>query len=167
MNNSKRPILKIPLSLPEKALQLICLLNALSMPVYLFVKWHDMPARIPKHFDFSGNVDSWGGRGSLIFLPVVVLLLYGLLTILERFPHVFNYTCEITEDNARFQYQNARLMMLSLKTLLVLLFTYIEWRMTEVALGGAKSLGIWFLPVILVLIACVLIFFIMRMQKNK
>ena len=37
--------------------------------VYLATIWNNMPGQIPTHFNLEGNVDSWSGKTTLLFLP--------------------------------------------------------------------------------------------------
>jgi uncharacterized membrane protein len=37
--------------------------------VYLATIWNDLPDRVPTHFNLAGNVDTWSGKTTLIFLP--------------------------------------------------------------------------------------------------
>ena len=74
------------------------------------------------------------------------------LTILNRYPHIFNYPVEITEQNAVRQYEIARSLLCALKAEIVWIFTYIEWRTIQVASDQAVGLSPLFLPILLVLI---------------
>ena len=110
---------------------------------------------------------AWGGKGSLQILPFVVLGLYVLLTVVGRFPHTFNYLIEITEHNARYQYQNARTMMSWLKVDLTIVFGYIQWKTVQVALGRATGLGAGFVLIFLVVLFGTIGYYIYRMVKRK
>lgn len=53
--------------------------------------------------------------------------MYLFLTILNRYPHKFNYPFNITEQNAVAQYRIARLMVQTLKLEVIWIFVYIQW----------------------------------------
>lgn len=167
MNVIKRPILKIPLSILEKVLEICSLAGMLAIFLNLFMVWGSVPNKIPTHFGPSGQADAWGGKGSLLFLPILVIAMYTLLTVIGRFPHIYNYLCEITENNARFQYQNARTMMVWLKTEIIFIFGYIEWKTVQVALGKTSGLGIGFLPVFLIVVFGTIGVYTYRMVRHK
>lgn len=161
-----RPKLKLPLSPVEKVIQVISVVGLTGIIIMLFTSWPSMPDKIPNHFGPSGKVDSWGGKGILFLLPIIMIFMYGLLTIIERIPHLYNYMCEITEENAEFQYRNARMMLTLLKTEIIFLFGYIEWQMMSTGLGKSRGLGIGFLPVYLLILFGTVGFFIYRMVKH-
>lgn len=163
----KRIKLNIPLSALEKALETVSLFTVLAMLVVQFLLWKEIPDKIPTHFGASGLPDAWGGKGSLLFVPIVEIFLYILLTLVGKLPHTFNYIVEITEKNARFQYQNARTMISWLKAELVIVFGYIQWRTIQVGLGHATGLGAGFLLVFLLFLFGTIGIYIYRMTRNK
>ena len=108
---NKRPVMTLPLTNLEKVLELLSGMGVLFNLVLVIIAWGTVPDRIPTHFDPSGLPDSWGGKESLILLPMAVIFLYSLLTVVSRFPHTFNYPWKITEENAKAQYLNARYLL--------------------------------------------------------
>jgi uncharacterized membrane protein len=149
----KRPVLDIPLSSMEIIIEITAVLG-MFFSIYIIIQsWAILPNTIPTHFGPSGKPDGWGGKESLLLLPGLgILLIYVPMTILNRFPHIFNYLRPITEQNARVQYYYARLFMSCLKVEIVWLFAYMSWRTVETALGKAEGMGLWSLPMILILI---------------
>lgn len=161
----KRPIHKIPYSGTEKIMELIGLIGILINIILLIKYWPSLPSTIPTHFGFSGKPDSFGGKGTLFIMPIILLVLYFGLTILSRFPHVYNYLTPITENNAKVQYHIARKMMVCLKAEVVFTFTYIEWNTIMAALGNVKGLGLIFLPVTMIIIFGTIGYYIYRSIK--
>jgi uncharacterized membrane protein len=54
--------------------------------VALAIYWNDLPARIPTHWDFRGQIDGWGAKTPAIFIiPFTALALNALLHILPWF----------------------------------------------------------------------------------
>jgi hypothetical protein len=75
---------------------------------------------------------------------------YIILTVGLRFPHIFNYPFEITEENAERKYRNATQMVRVIKTFLVIIFGYLTYATIKNGLGEMQGLGIWFTPTTLV-----------------
>lgn len=163
----KRVKLDIPLSNLEKALETVSLFTVIAVLAVQFILWKDIPNNIPTHFGPSGTPDAWGGKGSLIMLPFVEIGLYILLTVVGKFPHAYNYIVEITEQNARYQYQNARTLISWLKADLVIVFGYIQYKTIQVALGRASGLGAGFVLVFLLVLFGTVGYYIVRMLKRK
>ena len=104
----------------------------------------------------------------MIILPVISLMMWIGMTILERFPHVYNYP-KLTKNNARAQYLNARLMINVLKNGIVLSFSYFTWKSIQIAFGNHDSLGVWSMPIFLLLIFGSMGYFFVksfRLSKN-
>jgi hypothetical protein len=150
---SKRPIIhEVPYTSTEVALEVIAMAGLLLICALTLLFWASLPAVIPTHFDFSGVPDAWGGKESLLIFPVMSLALYGLLTLVNRYPHKFNYLWPITAQNAPDQYRLAHALLVWLKLEVVLLFAYLEWLTLQTALGQTAGLGLLFLPLTLLAI---------------
>jgi len=54
--------------------QLTRMLAALCLFVTLLVL-RELPAQIPAHYDFAGNITRWGSKYELLILPVILLLI--------------------------------------------------------------------------------------------
>ena len=158
---TKRPILNLKITLLELLLNVITLAAFVGMLVYLISSWTIIPSEIPAHYNAAGEVDRWGGKGEILILPIIGLLMWIGMTVLEKFPHVYNYI-HLTKENARAQYLNGRLLINVLKNEIVLLFSYITWKSVQVAVGEHDSLGVWFLPVFLLIIFGSTVYFIVK-----
>ena len=158
---TKRPILNLKITPLELLLNVITLAVFVGTIVYLISSWTIIPSEIPAHYNAAGEVDRWGGKGEILILPIIGLLMWIGMTILEKYPHVYNYV-NLTKENARAQYLNGRLLINVLKNEIVLLFSYITWKGIQVAIGQHDSLGVWLLPVFLLIIFCSTGYFIVK-----
>ncbi|OAS14601.1 DUF1648 domain-containing protein [Paenibacillus oryzisoli] len=162
-----RPVIQLAKSRIETVLDVISLLAFLGMIAYVAYEWHDMPERIPMHFNGKGEIDGWGNKMSLIAVPCIGVIIYVGLTLLSKVPHVYNYPSQITSQNARGQYQNARLLINSMKTIILILFAFIEWSIIQSAKEGTAELNLWVLGFILLILFGTIIFFIIRSKQLK
>ncbi|OCT13079.1 hypothetical protein A8709_20215 [Paenibacillus pectinilyticus] len=160
-------MIQLPRTKTETALDAICLLVIISMIAYAAYEWQGLPERIPMHFDAKGNIDGWGNKWSLIPIPVIGIIIYVGLSLLGKVPHVFNYPSQITEANAPGQYQNARLFINCLKTVIVVLFGFIEWSILHSAKEGTLDLNLWVLGLLVVVMLGTIVFFIVRSFKLR
>ena len=79
----------------------------------------------------------------------------------NKYPHVFNYQSEITDENALHQYTNATRLIRFLKLTIVIIFGLIVFRTIQNVSGNADGLGTWFLPLTLGMIFIPIIYFLM------
>lgn len=123
----------------------------------------ELPDKIPTHFGWSGTPDQWGSKAILWLLPGIALFVYLLLTVVSRFPQAFNFPVPVTPENRERLVHLAQEMMRWMKVELIALFTWIEWRSVQVALGQAEGLGPAFLLVMLGLVFGTIAVYIGRM----
>jgi len=164
MNKSKRPVLKIPRSPLENVTEVLAVLGIIVNALILYYYWPALPDVIPTHFGISGEADGWGSKNTLFLLVGTNVGLYVMMTVLNFFPHTFNYLVEITEKNARAQYANARLMMNFMKVELVYLFAYVTWGTVQAALGNASGLDDRIMNIAIIVITVSPLYFIWRMR---
>ena len=111
--------------------------------------WGHLRSGVPTHYGLGGTADSFGARSSLIVLPVIATLLYGLLTAVSFFPRTFNFPVAVTDEN-RDRLERTGIALLGwLKAELTWVLAYISWTSIRVGLEVSTGLGWAFLPVML------------------
>jgi Protein of unknown function (DUF1648) len=123
------------------------LIDALSV-VFLILGWWialsvypRLPEKVPVHFGLTGEAERWGGRWMIFLVPLV-----GTVVLALNY-WMFEYLSPGSPKPIPPQMRTPlHLLFLELSVM----FTYITWRMSEVAFGRAKGLGGWFLPVTLI-----------------
>ncbi len=163
----QRPKIKLPYTAPEKLLQAGAVFLLLATAALTVSSMGALPARIPTHFGFDGSPDGWGGKDSLLLLPVLSAVFYAGLTALERVPWIYNYPVEITEKNAPGQYRAGRLMIEWMKLVVLAIYFYLQWQTIEGAKGLSHGLGAWFLPAAMFAMFGGMIALIHKMTKLK
>lgn len=161
MELQDRPILKIKRSWIEIVLDIIGVLSFLSICAYCIYTWSSLPDQVPMHYNAKGEIDGWGGRASILIMPFIGVFLWIGLGVLERFPHIHNYS-GLTEGNAERLYKNSSMMVNVLKNEVVITFAYFTWKSIQDAYGNPLYNGVWELPIFLVIIFGSMAFFIIR-----
>jgi uncharacterized membrane protein len=167
MTSKERPKLKVQLTPSDKVLELLGWGVLLALWIWTGTSYSSLPDTIPTHFNAAGEADDFGIKASIVRLPLIATLLYIGLTLLNRFPHIFNFPTPITPDNALSQYTNATRMIRYLKLILVLVFAGISYQTIQQANGTDEGLGLWFLPLTLVLIFMPLLYFVVKSFRTK
>lgn len=164
----ERPKIKLIPTTADKLVDLLGWIILLALWGWTITHYSSLPGTIPTHFNAAGEADGFGSKVSIIALPVIASVLFIGLTLLNRYPHSFNYPTAITQDNALRQYTLATRMLRYLKLVLLLVFGGIEFMTIQNATGKAAGLGVWFLPLTLVLVFLPLIYFVVKsVQTNK
>lgn len=89
---------------------------------FLAARWKHIPETVATHFNAAGKADAYGSKVSLLLEPVLMVLMYLLLTVVERCPSVWNFPVKLTEENRERQFLIGTAMVGALKILIILLF---------------------------------------------
>lgn len=162
-----RPRIPLTISPTDRVLEIIGWLALAFIWMYVFWKFPSLPETIPMHFDGSGKVNGWGSRWSVFFLPAITTIVYVGLTYLNKFPHVFNYLEEITEENAERQYTLSTSLIRLLKTIIALLFSFLTYEIVYIALNSSMGMEFWVLPLVLCSIFLPIIVYLIRVGIHK
>lgn len=143
-------------------IEMICILLLGGITLYLILSWSTIPDKIPMHFNVAGQVDRWGNKIEIIFMPIVSWLLYGFITVMEQFPQIWNTGVMITEENAYRVYRILKNMIQITKLLVVIMFFYIT-----ICSIFAINMSMWASVIELVLIFENLILGVVKLYKNR
>jgi len=145
--------------------QVLAFLLVLATVLLAWSEWSGLPERIPTHFNAAGDADAWGSRSTFLIIPVVSVLLYLVLSVVERIPHRHNYPKPLTAENREQVYALSSAMVLQLKVVICASFLYMLWSIVQITRGDATGLPVWFLPVFLALIFSPVLYFFWRMRQ--
>jgi uncharacterized membrane protein len=122
MNNPSKPNFK------TEIMPLICIIFAILSGVYFY--FH-LPAKIPIHWNFAGEVDGWGsGHSHAIFFPALVVGMYLLFLFL---PYL---------DPRKEKYEQFAKVYHIFKGIIIFVLTLIYFLTSLVGLGYTINIGI-------------------------
>ena len=146
----------------DKIAEVLAVLILLAATIFVLTSWKDMPDQIPSHYDFKGQVDAYGGRGSLIFAMVMGWILVLTMIVISRFPSAWNTGVERTPANAAVVNRIIKDMLNVMEAGMAILFSYM---MIVPVLGTA--MGAWFMPAFLTFIFGTIIITVVRLIRNR
>jgi uncharacterized membrane protein len=163
-----RPKIKIRLNKFDWIAEVTAVISLIILIVLPIVNYSTLPERIPDHYNSSGIPDSYGSKIILLILPATGVFIYLLMTVLVRFPHIFNYPVRITAENAEVQYRLATRLMRYLKTVIIIMFTFISSQTIRLTEGKTGGLGKLFLPLfLLATFGIVIIYFVQSLNNSR
>lgn len=160
------PKIKIPLTLTDKALEVIGLLALCFFWFFNLSHFNQLPEIIPTHFGANGEPDGYGNKWIIITLPAVGTLIYLGLTLVSRFPHKLNYAVTISETNAEKQYGIVSRMLRVMKITLLIVFFILDYQTMQLAIGLPDLFGRWFLLIVFTLVFTPIFYFLIQSSKN-
>ena len=156
----------MPQTLPEWLLELGGATALLSQFLIVLGAWPEIPDQVPRHFDASGQADAWGSKATLLLLPAVNFVVFVMMTVVSRFPHISSIPVEITPLNAQRVYRLVRFQTIWLKAVVALVLAYMSWRTVEQARGGVQGLGMAFLPMTMLGVGSAVAWFYFELRRH-
>ena len=155
-----------PIKIERNALDVLEAIVSLSclvgVSLYLILAWSTIPAQIPAHYNAAGEVNRWGSRSELIILPIISWLIYGMITLIERFPQVWNTGVRVTEENRAVVYRLLKNMIACVKMITLSIFSCLT-----VLSSLARNLPMWFLLAFLVLLFGTIAYYIVKLTRLR
>ena len=142
----KRPKVKINFNTTDKIIETISWIAVVGIWVLTFINYEKLPEQIPIYYNGIGESDGFGDKSHILILPIVATLISIGLTILNKYPRIFNFFVPITQENDFWRYQNAVRLIRSAKLLFVVVLGLIVFMTIQNAKGTTDGIGVWFLP---------------------
>ena len=140
---------------------LVCLLTA---PIYFY---NILPDNIPIHYNIHGQPDAYESKQMIWLLPLIGLLLYIGMTLLNKIPHLFNYPTKVTSENAERLYRIGTRTVVVFKVISTLIFAYLNFKTINIGLSQSTRLGVLFTPTVVLIIIIPLGIMIYKMAKKE
>lgn len=163
----KRPRILIKLDAIDYSFEIIGIIGMVCLIFFPIYFYNDLPSEIPKHFNALGQVDSYGKRGVIWLLPIIGLVLYVGLTVLNKYPFIFNYPTKVTNHNAERLYKIGTRSIRLLKVIAILLIAFLEFKIIEIALKRADDIGNPYWPLLIIILAILIGTMIYKMARMK
>ena len=130
--------------------------------IYLFINWSTIPQSIPTHYNLQGIVDNYGGKQSLLLIPIISLIIFCVISFLQKFPEISNTPIKLTVENKNRVYAVQNSMIITLKLITISIFFYISIMQTTL-----KQISSAFLPITIFLLLITFVYYLYKMNKAK
>ena len=162
-----RPKITIDLTKVDRTLEGLCLIILILLWTGTIAGFSKLPDQIPSHFNAAGQADDYSSKRSIFTLPIVATIFYLGMTIINRYPHVYNYPATVTAENARRLYTSATRLIRTLKLAVVVIFSAIVLLTYKSVFNKGDGLGFWFLPAVLALMFVPVIIYLIKTPNSK
>ena len=99
----------------QRVLDILAPLLLVAAITVIGIRWNRLPDRIPTHYDLAGNIDGYGGRGTLLLMPILGLINDLILAACLRFPQSWSMGIRKTPQNAPYLYRATRTLFSELR----------------------------------------------------
>ena len=161
-----RPKFKPQLTQNDWILEIAGWLTLLALWIVTLWYYTELPVLIPIHFDLAGNINDEGSKITIFILPLFGSIIFTGMTLLNRYPHLFNYPVKVTVENAERLYTTASRLIRYLKFATVFIFTIISFLTVQNSMGRLEGLSVWIIPLMVVMIFVPLIIAIIKMFRK-
>lgn len=157
---NRRPIIQLRLKAIDVACEILGWLLIVGHWVFTVAAYTALPNTVPIHFNGAGEADRMGDKAFLFFLPFISTALAIGLTVLNKYPHWFNYLSPITSSNAQEEYTRATRLLRVVKISIVIVFALITVLSVRSATKATSGIGAWVLPLALMLVGAPIVVYI-------
>ena len=164
---SNKPKIKLELTFFDKVLETLSLVFFAFLWFITIWNYSALPKVIPVHFDYKGEADQFGGKGTIFGIPIIATVLYILLTILNKYPHLHNYATKVTLENAEKNYTRSTRILRTVKLAILIIFLMIVIQTVEISKINGTAISVWLLPFSLALIFIPIIISFIRSKRDK
>lgn len=135
-----RPKIKVPFEQIDIIVELINITLLILIWLYVILNYTELPEEIPTHLNGSGDPDDYGHKMTIWMLPIIATFMYGLMFVINKFPHIHNYMVNITEENALKNYKLSTRLVRFINLFCLILFAVIVFELIAIAKGNPLHL---------------------------
>ena len=146
----------------SKIANLISLIFVIGILIYILIVWKDIPDMIPGHYNMAGEIDKYSSKNSIWLLVGVQILLFAMMSVIERFPNIWNTGVKITAENRERVYTTLRNMLSYLKMMIMGYLSYMTFQ--SIGGGNLHSMSVF---VFLVLVFGGMAIFLIKIFKSR
>lgn len=143
-------------------INILCIIMLLGTTIFLIVYWKHMPDVIPMHYNLWGEVDGQGNKASIIVLPIVNWIMFGVISIAEMCPGAWNTGVRVTPQNSARIYRILSRLIIAIKIEVVALFSFIT-----INSALSNNMPIKFVPITLILMFGTIIISLISLYRNR
>lgn len=147
-----RPKIKIEPTKQDRIISIITLILFVASIAFTFYLYSIAPPIVAMHYDLNGKPDAYGDKASLFILPAIACFVFFILNTLMKYPEIYNYPKDLSEENAPQMYRSGIFMLRILNLGIMTLFMIMEIDLEYASIKTRNLLlSPWVLPVTLVI----------------
>lgn len=162
-----RSRIKIEKPIGHKFFDWLAGLIFISVTLYWIFNFSNLPAEVPMHYNFNGEITRYGSKWESIILPIMTLFMWILCYALEKNPHAMNLPKKINEQNAEVIYRNGVYMISFIKNVMLLIFSFLTFEVVWTSKGNEQFLNLWFFILLIIATIGPTIYYAIKQYKIR
>ena len=147
--------------------EFISILLMLLACCIIIVFYKDIHGQVPLHYNIYGEADVYSRKWTIFIVPILMIITYIALSILQRKPHIFNYPIQVTDENRDKLYEIGVEMVVVFKLLVTLMFSVLSTSNILNAVNKNGYISVWPIISIILVWFVVFIYYIYKMYAHK
>ena len=162
----QRPVIELEKSAFQKIADVTAILSVIASIAYLIVKWSHLPETVATHFNLKSEPDGWGHKWMIVIPIIIGGVIWVGMHFLEKIPQSYNYLW-LTKENVQRQYKNAQQLVNAMKNFTLVFFSFTTFEFIRVSLGKKSLLGVWEMPVFLIVLFGTISYFVFQSYRLR
>lgn len=151
----------------KKTAEFISVLLMLLVACIVIVFYRDIPSQVPLHYNIYGEADAYSRKWAIFIVPIVMMITYIALSILQKKPHIFNYPIKVTEQNKIKLYEVGVEMVVVFKAMSLLMLSSLSISSILDSINKNGYINAWLIIAIVLLWVIIFIYYIRKMYALK
>lgn len=145
----------------QKLLEIVGIILLVLFIGFIAISWGQLPDKIPGHYNAAGVVDRWGEKWEILILPIITTILYVGISLILRYPEIWNVPQTKKESNKYLVYSTLKTMLILMKIEVTVSFFFVSYFSVK-----GKNLPVIFLPIFLILMFGTVGYYILKSYKQ-
>lgn len=153
-----------------KVIDFLITIIVIGISIFLIFYWKHIPEQVPLHWNSAGVIDDYSDAGSYIMLVIMMYFFFAGHTMKKTIP-IFDLKENLFGKELMHKISKEKEIE-AISVLLGMLWAcdlFVQMIFAYIILCGVflKNLGIWFMPLIMILLTADFVWFFIRMRKIK
>ena len=147
----------------QKIIEVIGIVITIVYIIYFIVSFGNLPDKTPAHYDFAGEVTRYGSKYEMLIMPILGVLMYGGITILQKYPKAWNVPIKVKPENEVEIYTILRTLIILTKVQMIGIFALISYYSSNMkSIPTYMSVLFIVVPIITIIIGLIKVYGIER-----
>ncbi len=162
-----RTIIKPELNACDNIVEAASWILLIALWAYVIQNFFELSDIIAVHFSFEEKANRYGSKAVIFIIPIVATFATFLLSLINRWPHIFNYPIKITVSNVARQYTLATRLLRMLKIFILVVSGMITFQFVRIVNDNSSLHGVTMLSIILFPIFLPLIIYLRASLRSR